>query len=61
MRGRRFNRAEMLHLQGGGLEMREILTAFCSLSVRDVLDYAAFCFMVITWTGALFILSAAVN
>ena len=41
--------------------MREILTAFCSLSVLDVLDYAAFCFMLISWTGVLFILAAAVN
>lgn len=41
--------------------MREILMVFCSLSVRDVLDYAAFCFMIITWTCVLFILAAAVN
>lgn len=41
--------------------MRELLKAFCYLSVRDVLDYAAFCFMLISWTGVLFILAAAVN
>ena len=40
--------------------MREILKAFCYLSVRDVMDYAAFCFMIITWTCVLFILAAAV-
>ena len=41
--------------------MRELLKAFCSLSVRDVLDYAVFCFMLISWTGVLFILAAAFN
>lgn len=38
--------------------MRELLTAFCSLTVRDVLDYAAFVFMLISWTGVFFILAA---
>lgn len=38
--------------------MRELLTAFCSLSVRDVLDYAAFCFVLLSWTGVFFILAA---
>ena len=51
----------MLHLQGGGLEMRELLKAFCSLTVREVLDYAMFCFAILSWTCFLFILSAAVN
>ena len=41
--------------------MREILKAFCSMTVRDVLDYAAFCFAILSWTYVLFVLSAAVN
>lgn len=41
--------------------MRELLTAFCSLSVRDVMDYAVFCFAILSWTCVLFILAAAIN
>lgn len=40
--------------------MRELLKEFCSLSVRVVLDYAAFCFAILSWTCVLFILAAAV-
>ena len=41
--------------------MRELLKEFCSLSVRDVLECAAFCFAILSWICVLFILSAAVN
>ena len=41
----------------GYKEMRELLEAFCSLTVRDVLDYAAFCFAILSWTGVFFILA----
>ena len=41
--------------------MRELLEAFCSLTVRDVLVYAVFCFAILSWTCVLFILAAAIH
>lgn len=39
--------------------MRELIKEFLSMTYKDVLDYAAFCFMLISWTGVFFILAAA--
>jgi hypothetical protein len=36
--------------------MKEIFEAFCSLTLRDAADYAAFAFAMTTWCAALWII-----